>query len=253
MPLPSFTKVYHHEPYPSIDPTRKELSARGKVVLIAGGGSGVGAASAAVFAKAGARAVAILGRRKDSLMQTSEIVKESNPSTVVEIYSLDIVDEMKVASCFAHFVKTHGPIDICINSAAYLSDKATIRDGSVEDFWASFEIGIKGAFILAQHFLRNCSRTGAVMVGVNSLIAHMPASQVDAAPASYASNKIAAAKLYEYVAAENPHIRCYSIHPGVIETDMAKKSADMMPPGPNPFLPWDSGTSTSRLSCERES
>lgn len=241
MPLPSLTKTYHHEPYPTIAPTRKELSAQGKVVLIAGGGSGVGAASAVVFAKAGAKAIAILGRRKDSLTETSKRVKEVNPSTAVEIYSVDISEETGVTSCFKNFVDTHGPIDVCVNSAAYLSDKATIKDGSLADFWASFEIGVKGAFILAQQFLRNCSRAGAVLVGINSLIAHMPASQVDAAPASYASNKIAAAKLYEYVAAENPHIRCYSIHPGVIETDMAKKSADMMPPGPNPFLPWDSG------------
>ena len=243
MPLPSLTKVYHHEPYVAISPERKELSAKGKVVLIAGAGSGVGAASAVVFAKAGAKAIAILGRRKDALEETGKQIKEANPSTIVELYSVDITDETAVSASFADFADTHGPIDVCINSAAYLSDKATIRDGPPSDFWASFEIGVKGAFILAQQFLRHSSPTGAVLIGINSLIAHLPASQVDAAPASYAVNKIAAAKLYEYVAAENPHVRCYSIHPGVIETDMSKKSVDMMPPGPNPFLPWDSGKS----------
>jgi len=39
---PSFTKTYHHEAYPAIDPARPDLSARGKTILITGGGKGIG-------------------------------------------------------------------------------------------------------------------------------------------------------------------------------------------------------------------
>ena len=42
----SFTKKWHSEPYPYISPTRPELSARGKNVIVTGGGTGIGNAIA---------------------------------------------------------------------------------------------------------------------------------------------------------------------------------------------------------------
>ncbi|KIX03319.1 uncharacterized protein Z518_06871 [Rhinocladiella mackenziei CBS 650.93] len=242
MPMPSLTKKYYHAPYPSIDPRRPELSAVGKVVLITGGGSGVGQGTAVAFAKAQAKVVVILGRRLQTLEETKSKVERLSKSTMVATYSLDISDEKSVADCFNDVRTKYGPIDICLNAAAYLSDQGTVKDSPVSEYWASFEIGVKGSYIVAQQFLRHCSDHDAVLIGVNSLIAHIPAVHVDSAPASYASSKIAAAKLYEYVAVENPHVRCYSLQPGIIETDMSRKSIEMMPEESqknNRFLPFD--------------
>ncbi|KAK5174348.1 uncharacterized protein LTR77_001428 [Saxophila tyrrhenica] len=61
-PMPSLTKTWHSQSYPSIDPLRPELSAKGKVVAITGGGGAIGAATALAFAKAGASKIAIIGR-----------------------------------------------------------------------------------------------------------------------------------------------------------------------------------------------
>lgn len=155
---------------------------------------------------------------------------------------MDVANEPEVAKCFAEIASQYGPIDVCVNGAAYLSDKGTIKDSPLDEFWRAFEVSVKGGFIIAQHFLRNASQQGAVLIGINSLIAHLPASVVEQCPASYASSKIAVAKLYEYVASENPHVRCYSLHPGVVETEMAAKSDAMAPPQKdNPFLPRDDG------------
>jgi NAD(P)-dependent dehydrogenase (short-subunit alcohol dehydrogenase family) len=103
-------------------------------------------------------------------------------------------------------------------------------------------ITVKGGFIIAQHFLRNAAPTNPVLIGINSIIAHLPASSVDQCPASYGSSKAALAKLYEHVASEFRHVRCYSLHPGIILTDMAAKSDAMAPPREdNPFGPRDDG------------
>ena len=246
MPQPSFTETYHHSPYSAIDPTRPELSAKGKVILVSGAGSGVGAATALAFAKAGAKAIGLIGRRAEALKETTTQIRSFNTTTVIYPYPVSIGDEDAVESSFSEFAKASGPIDVCVNTAAYYSNKATVKDGDLADFWEAFEIGVKGAYIIAQQFLRNCSDTGGVLIGINSSGALLPASSFTPSPASYASHKIAAAKLYEYVAVENPQIRCYSIHPGVIETDMSRKAMRSRgvvssTPTSSSFGAWDSG------------
>ncbi|KAI1044134.1 hypothetical protein LB505_010555 [Fusarium chuoi] len=77
----SFTKTWHNKPYPSIDPTRPELSAAGKFVAITGGGTGIGRSIAIAFAQAGASTVAILGRRLDRLEIAAAEIAEASGAT----------------------------------------------------------------------------------------------------------------------------------------------------------------------------
>ena len=134
-------------------------------------------------------------------------------STAIATYSLDVSKEDNVASVFkANF----GPIDILVNSAAHLSDQATVAESTLANFSDSIEITVKGGFLIAQHFLRNRSENDPFLV---SLIA------VTTAPASYASSKIAQGKMIEYVASENAgSVRAYSVHPGVIVTEMSTEA-----------------------------
>ena len=64
---PSFTDTYHHEQYPAIDPTQKELDCSEKVVVITGGGRGIGKAIAVAFAKAHAKGIVLMGRTRSTL------------------------------------------------------------------------------------------------------------------------------------------------------------------------------------------
>jgi hypothetical protein len=54
METPFPTKTSHKTAYPAISPTRPELTAKGKTIVITGGGTGIGAETALYFAKAGA-------------------------------------------------------------------------------------------------------------------------------------------------------------------------------------------------------
>ena len=68
------TNTIHHAPYDDIDPKSPELSVSGKVVLITGGGTGIGSATVAAFATAGAKHVIIAGRRMEPLEEVANKV-----------------------------------------------------------------------------------------------------------------------------------------------------------------------------------
>jgi short-subunit dehydrogenase involved in D-alanine esterification of teichoic acids len=70
-PLPQGITKWHSTSYPAIDPSRPELNAKGKVVVVFGGGSGIGAAIVKAFAAAGASNIAIFGCRQN-VLETSK-------------------------------------------------------------------------------------------------------------------------------------------------------------------------------------
>ncbi|KAE9582536.1 hypothetical protein CGMCC3_g1463 [Colletotrichum fructicola] len=81
MPL---TKTYHYKANDLISPSRLELSAAGKNVVITGGGTGIGKSIALCFAKAGASSVCIIGRRLDRFeIAVAEIRGAANPRTYI--------------------------------------------------------------------------------------------------------------------------------------------------------------------------
>ena len=68
----------------------------GKVALVTGGGSGLGASMALTLSKSGAK-VALAARRKDKLRETEGLIKDS--AGLEEIYDLDVSNQHIVKSC----------------------------------------------------------------------------------------------------------------------------------------------------------
>jgi NAD(P)-dependent dehydrogenase (short-subunit alcohol dehydrogenase family) len=83
------------------------------------------------------------------------------------------------------------------------------------------ETNVKGAFLVSRAFLRHAAKD-AYLLSINTGIGHMPA--LPGGMSAYAASKAAAIKLFEYVALENPGIHVVNVHPGVVESDMNRKS-----------------------------
>ena len=233
MEIPTFTKQYHKDVYPAIDPSRPELSAAGKVVLITGGSQGIGHGIARAFAKAGASDIIITARRQDVLSAAKSHI-ESTPSNKsrVHTYTVDISDEARMNELFAEVVKKIGRIDIYVANAAHFPDQAPVATASLDDSWRGFEVNVKGAIIGAQAFLRSASDS-AVLINITTGAAHL---RYFGAISAYASSKLAVVRIMDAIAVENPHVRVYNLQPGAVKTEMSDK-ADLGQFNPN----YDSG------------
>ncbi|EED12547.1 short-chain dehydrogenase, putative [Talaromyces stipitatus ATCC 10500] len=217
--FPSLTKTWHTVPYPAISPLKPLLSAADKTILITGGGGGIGAGIARAFAAAGSTQIAIIGRRQDVLATTAKELEASFNGLRVIGCVTDVSKKEQIDAAFDLVVNKFGPIDVFVDNAGYVTT-GTVTELSNDDAWITFETNMKGSIYTAQAFSRTARKDHAVVIDVSSIAAIMPPLP---GAAAYSTSKLAATKIWEYFAAENPNYRVVSIQPGQIETDMAKK------------------------------
>ena len=220
-PFPSLTKAWHSEAYPAIDPHRPELSAKGKVIAITGGGGSVGGATALAFAQAGATKIAVIGRREGPLNETKAKVEREVPGATVLVVQGDLAEAQSMRQALRKVHVDLGPIDVLIANAGYLSDFHALADADPEEWWRGFEINAKGAFNICRALIPHAA-SKAILVDVSTCVVHMPAM---ASASAYAASKLAGTKIYETFAAENKNrFSVVHIHPGVVYSELNVKS-----------------------------
>ena len=220
-PFPSPTKQWHTTSYEAISPSRPELSLKGKVVLITGGGTGIGARVTRSFAEAGASQIAILGRRQAKLDATASEIRASFPATKIHTYSADITDKNAVNNTFKDYSNAAGKIDILVSNAAVGNTNPPIKDVDAESWFSDVETNIKGPLLLTQAFLSGYGKEDGIIINVTSGLSFLLGPGIS----SYAVSKEAGVRFFQIVGMENPKLRIVSVQPGVIETEMSKKSA----------------------------
>ncbi|HET7774399.1 MAG TPA: SDR family oxidoreductase [Burkholderiaceae bacterium] len=123
-----------------------EIALDGKVALISGASSGLGAQFARTLARAGAKVV-LASRRIERLKDLrAEIEAEGGSAHVIK---LDVTDPSSIAACVAHAETEAGPIDILVNNSG-VSTTQRLVDVKPEDFDFMMGTNARGAFFLAQ-------------------------------------------------------------------------------------------------------
>src|SRR5262249_10307389 len=112
----------------------------GKVVVIIGASSGIGAASARYLAARGA-VVSLAARRKDKLdALVAEIVKAGGKA---QSYSCDVTKKEQVKAVVDATVKDRGKLDVMVNNAGIMPVRP-IQECSTDEWDAMIDINIKG-------------------------------------------------------------------------------------------------------------
>jgi NAD(P)-dependent dehydrogenase (short-subunit alcohol dehydrogenase family) len=123
-----------------------EVNFEGKVALITGASSGLGARFAKVLAMAGAQVV-LASRRTERLKELrAEIEADGGAAHVVR---LDVTDYASIKSAIAHAETEAGPIDILINNSG-VSTTQKLLEVSPEDYAYVMDTNQRGSFFTAQ-------------------------------------------------------------------------------------------------------
>ncbi len=123
-----------------------EVNLEGKIALITGASSGLGARFAKVLAMGGAQVV-LAARRIDRLKELrAEIEADGGAAHVV---SLDVTDYASIKSAIAHAETEAGPLDILVNNAG-VSTTQRLIDVTPEDYAYVMNTNLNGAFFVAQ-------------------------------------------------------------------------------------------------------
>lgn len=198
-----------------------------KVVVITGGNSGVGEATAKLFADEGAKVV-ISARRKDKLDEVAEEIRE-NGGDVLAV-ACDISKPEDARHLMEEAIREYGQIDVLVNNAGILEaglkpiDKATD-----EDIERIIDTNLKGTMYVTREAAKEMASNGeGAIVTVASV-----AGEKGCGGAAYASSKAGLIGLTKHTAMRfgGKGIRANVVCPGSIATPMTMNSsaADMDP------------------------
>lgn len=215
-----FTKHAYQDVYPSIDPSNPELSLAGKVVIITGASRGIGAKGIApAFAKAGPKGIVLVATNAEKLAGVEAELKTINPNVQVLSVAANIADAKSVADLFAKVKATFGHADILINNAAVnASTVPQFLEQDPDQWWLNFEVNTKGAFLLAQNFVKALPSPSTPATLVN--LVSGAAWKVIPFMAGYSISKLAVMQLMTHLAAAYPNLTAIGLHPGLVDTDM---------------------------------
>ena len=188
----------------------------GKVALISGGARGQGAVEAQMFAAEGAKVV-IGDILDDAGKQTEAQLRELGyECTYVH---LDVTSESDWAAAVQAAVDAYGKLDILLNNAGILIRK-NIEDTSADEWDRIFAVNAKGVFLGTKAALPALRENGGGSIINISSTAGLVGSPNGSA--SYTATKGAVRLFTKSTAIQHAAegIRCNSIHPGPIETDM---------------------------------
>jgi NAD(P)-dependent dehydrogenase (short-subunit alcohol dehydrogenase family) len=204
-----------------------EMQIKDTVVIVTGGGSGLGAATAQHLSQLGAK-VAIFDANKDAALS---VAKQINGLGL----HCDVTDEASVTAAIASTKEKYGAARICLNFAGILGGGRVVgRDGPMplDDFRTVVDIDLIGTFNVMRLALADMVKLDplgeAEERGVVINIASIAATDGQIGQAAYSASKGGVAGMTLPVAREMAdwNIRVVSVCPGVFETPMMQHASD---------------------------
>ncbi len=204
-----------------------------RVALITGGGSGIGAATAGLLARAGC-AVAVTDLRPAA----AEAVAAGLPGAGHRGYALDVAEEAKISKIFAAAEREIGPVAVLVCCAGIIISPPPappdIAEMDAANWDRTFDVNARGVFLSIREFMRARLKAPVAdgrIVAISSAAAQLGGYR---GSADYIASKAAVIALIKVAARQGAKhgITANSVAPGPIETPMYRAAVPVGAEGP---------------------
>lgn len=197
------------------------MSIEGKVVVITGGSSGLGEATARYLAAKGAQ-VAVAARRRERL--DSIIADIASAGGEARAYTTDVTVKAEVDALIAQVVADFGRVDVIVNNAGLMAI-APMSQGRTDEWDRMIDINVKGLLYgiaaVLPHFEKQGSGHVINISSVAGLKVFAPGGTV------YSGTKFAVRAISEGLRQEvGGKVRVTTIEPGAVDTELKFGSGD---------------------------
>jgi NAD(P)-dependent dehydrogenase (short-subunit alcohol dehydrogenase family) len=190
-----------------------------KVVLVTGGGSGIGRATALAFAREGATVV-VTGRTLEALTQTTKLVRAEGGEATAIVADVTQADE--VAGLVDRVVARHGGLHVAFNNAGIVGTPGPVAELDADGWAATLATNLTGVWLSMKHEISHMRANGggSIVNNASSIGAHLTLPGLGA----YAAAKAGVSALTRTAAKEYlaDGIRINAISPGPVATAMSR-------------------------------
>jgi NAD(P)-dependent dehydrogenase (short-subunit alcohol dehydrogenase family) len=189
----------------------------GKVALVTGGASGIGAACAEVLARVGATVVITDVQDAKGQALAESIVKAGGQA---RYFHHDVTSEEAWVSVIAEVSSALGRLDVLVNNAGIGIACPSITTMSLQDFQRQQAINVDGVFLGIKHglaFMRAAGNGGSI-INISSVAGLKGAPTLAAYSATKGAVRLLSKAVALECAAAKDGVRVNSVHPGIIET-----------------------------------
>jgi 3(or 17)beta-hydroxysteroid dehydrogenase len=195
----------------------------GKVAFITGAASGIGRATALLFAREGARVI-VADINGEGASRTAVMI---GPDALA--LPLDVASESEWEGALQAAIRRFGRLDIVCNIAG-IGRGGTIEDTTIEDWNAMVAVNLTGTMLGCKHGVRAIARSGGrgAIVNVSSVGGLVGIADVAGYCATKGGVTILSKSVALHCAQRGYPIRCVSIHPTYVDTEMLDPVAQAM-------------------------
>lgn len=198
-----------------------------KIAIVTGAGRGIGAATARLFAREGAK-VTLASRNSEELREVGRQINEYGGHAL--IVPTDISDEAQVVALFEQTRREFGTLDILVNNAAVIEVRDFV-DMDLATWEQVMQVNVRGTFLASREAFRHllAAHKGGAIVNLSSL-SGVRGPQKFPGFSAYVVSKYGVLGLTEILAVEGKSygIRVNCVSPGAVDTAMLKKAAPFL-------------------------
>jgi NAD(P)-dependent dehydrogenase (short-subunit alcohol dehydrogenase family) len=193
----------------------------GKSVIITGAASGIGRAATLLFAKEGARLIAV--DRTDAVKEVVAEVKRAGG--IADALAADAGSEEDVIAFIDRALKDYGKLDAIWANAGVSGGLVPLADQTVEHWQEILRVNLIGAFLAVKYSIPHMTRQGFGSIICTASVAGLKAG---ASGHPYAASKAGVISLVQTTAysLSGTGVRINAVCPGLIETGMTKPIFD---------------------------